>query len=135
MFHLLTTAAEFWYRRAEAFGNWEIRYPQHWRRARILQAMAGTCGWIGRNLDRGPVTDQRTALRILRRATALVRERSVRAGGAAPADAPPMLIVIDEATELLSGWSGKSIRRELSRLAALARSENVTVLARGDGTK
>jgi hypothetical protein len=44
-----------------------------------------------------------------------------------------MLIVVDEATELLSGRGAKAIRRELSRLAALGRRENVTVLSRTEG--
>jgi hypothetical protein len=70
--------------------------------------------------------DRKRALRILRHASAMVRERS------AEPEAPPTLIVIDEAAELLAGRAAKPIRRELSRLAALGRSENVAVFTRAD---
>jgi hypothetical protein len=71
--------------------------------------------------------DRRQALRTLRHASAVIHDRS------GDSDAPPMLIVVDEATELLSGRGAKAIRRELSRLAALGRRENVTVLSRTEG--
>jgi hypothetical protein len=58
----------------------------------------------------------------------VVRERS-----GASDDAPLVVVVIDEATELLKGgWGGRACRRELSRLAALGRSENVAVFTRAD---
>jgi hypothetical protein len=133
MVHVMATAAEFWYRLSDAIGNQEIHYPQHWRRARILQTLARACGWIGRSLDRGPVTGQRAALRALRRATALVRERSAQSGGTVPADAPLTLIVIDEAGELLGGRLAGPVRRELARLASMGRRENVAVVTRTDG--
>jgi hypothetical protein len=71
--------------------------------------------------------DRKQALRILRRATAVVQGRD----GAS--DAPPVVIVIDEATELLKGRTGRACRRELSRLAAMGRSGNVTLLSRAEG--
>lgn len=71
--------------------------------------------------------DRKQALRTLRHASAVIQSR------AGTPDAPPMLIVIDEAAELLDGRGAKAIGRELSRLAAMGRSENVTVLSRTEG--
>jgi hypothetical protein len=71
--------------------------------------------------------NRKQALRTLRHASAVIQNR------AGDSDAPPMVIVIDEATELLKGRTGRACRRELSRLVALGRSENVTALSRTEG--
>ena len=71
---------------------------------------------------------RKAALRTLRRATAVARERAGTAD-----DAPLVIVMVDEATELLKGgWGARACRRELSRLAALGRSENVAVFTRAD---
>lgn len=70
---------------------------------------------------------RKQVLRTLRHASAVIQNRTTAA------DAPPMVIVVDEATELLKGRSGRACLRELSRLVALGRSENVNVLSRTEG--
>jgi hypothetical protein len=75
---------------------------------------------------------RKEALRVLRQAAALVRERSRSQRDVPPGgDAPLVIVMVDEVTELArDGRYARRIRRELSRLAALGRSENVAVFTR-----